>query len=372
MMLKLRLTLVALFALILTVSAGVQANASLPTPCLGDAPNVYLIINGYRDHIVDWETFLNLGYLQSDIVPCSASDMSDPLGQPITRLFKGSDPAVYWLKDGVRHHIPDMDTFTALGFQTSQISVLPDSVLALWPLGGGLTSTTTTSADTVYDQQTIGMYTIRLWHPAHGLTNFATISTPGQPDVRIDDVESIGGLPAANVTGDGLPDVEFPIRSNPGSVHCCSGTVVYELGASPLNILSVLSPADQLASTGIGEFQDLNGDGAYEFIVQDPLTGIACSQPNVTAILSYDSASGRYVGASPHFASYYNDEITQFTAQAAVGDHCSVYPLIETLLYMGRMADAQTAFNSFYHGSDAADFWAALQTAAQAGRFYTS
>lgn len=119
---------------------GVEAQStavSRPVPCIIEGPEVYLVIDNTLRHIVDWDTFLSLGYLQPDIIPCGAS-AAYTVGSPITRLLRGSDAPVYWMENGLRRHIPDMATFTALGFQISGIAILPDSLLSLWPLGDPL------------------------------------------------------------------------------------------------------------------------------------------------------------------------------------------------------------------------------------------
>ncbi len=108
-----------------------------PWLCKGDSPDVYLVFAQERHHIVDWETFLNLGYKQDQIRPCGAT-AELPEGAPLTRWLKGSSVPVYWLKDGQRHHIPDMETFHALGFLEQDIAMVPDELLALWPLGAPL------------------------------------------------------------------------------------------------------------------------------------------------------------------------------------------------------------------------------------------
>jgi hypothetical protein len=122
-------------------------NHQLPKPCSQNPPNVYLALNGQRRHIVDWQTFMDLGYQQSDISACENVYYSNaegpnkitaanfPEGAPITRLVKGSGSSVYWMENGIRRHIPNMATFTALGFQTRDITVLPDEILNLWPEG---------------------------------------------------------------------------------------------------------------------------------------------------------------------------------------------------------------------------------------------
>jgi len=367
---KCRFLLLALLLLTVTFSAAQAQSDSLPIPCLGsDGFKVYLIIDGTRRHIVDWDTFLNLGYQQSQIIPCDA-DNSDPEGAPITRLFKGSDAPIYWLENGRRRHIPDMDTFAALGFRTSDVSDIPDDLLSLWTLGTPLPSLSATPGDKIYSEQVIGDDTIRLWHPGQGLTDFATITSPYQQgEIRINDVESIGELPTDDIDGDSYPDIEF-LTHFPGS-HCCSGTVVYDLTPYAPKVLDIHTMGDQPAG-GRGDFQDLDGDGVYEFIMQDPLSGIACTQPSVTAILAYDPNQQQYVGASPRFVSYYDDSIPQLTTQAQSGVQCDVYPLITTLLYAGETKNAKAAFDKVYHADDAAAFWAALQASVEHGQFYVA
>lgn len=114
-------------------AAGASSPASM-TLCKQDGPDVYLVIDQEHRHIVDWDTFLNLGFKQEQIVACDAM-AGYPEGAPITRLLKGSGESVYWMESGIRRHIPDMETLHALGFQTKDISIVPDNVLELWPLG---------------------------------------------------------------------------------------------------------------------------------------------------------------------------------------------------------------------------------------------
>lgn len=348
--------------------------ASSTAPCFIELPKIYLDINHVRHHISDWDTFLNLGYKQTDIVPC-ADAASDPEGTPITRLLKGSGDEVYWMDNGQRRHIPNMDTFTALGFQIGAITVLPDDALAWWPLGAPLP--TSKLPTDVLQQRVIGTYTVELHHST-SLTNFATISAPGQTAIRIDDVEGFGNMPSLNVTGDGAPDVMFLTRATAGS-HCCWGTVVYELGTTAIKILDLADTAYYYGATGRGEFKDLDGDGAYEFVTHDPLmianAQFPCSEPQVQVALAYNPTLQQYVGASPQFASYYADSLHQLTSQAQKGGPngwCNAQPLVVTLLYLGKTADAKMAFDQYYKGSDGATFWVQLQTDVDQGRSYVA
>lgn len=105
-----------------------------PFLCQISNPEVYLVFDAERHHIVDWETFLNLGFKQELILTCGAS-AAYAEGPPITRLLKGSGDPVYWLENGLRRHIPDMETFRALGYHEQDIVVVPNELLATWPLG---------------------------------------------------------------------------------------------------------------------------------------------------------------------------------------------------------------------------------------------
>lgn len=364
------IAIIFLLALSLMVQAQIVSAANLPSPCQDEWPNVYLVVDHTRRHIVDWDTFLNLGYLTPDIVPCGDA-ANDPEGNPISRLLKGSGVEVYLVTDGIRHHIADMATFNVLGFHTYEITVLPDDVLALWPLGEPLASSApvTGTGDTVYREFTLGDYTVHLWHPGQGMHDFVTLTATNRADVRVDDLDVIGSLPAADVTGEGDPDLLILTHPN-GSAHCCYGSVLYNLGEMPTKILDILSPAYQLPGTGRGDFQDIDGDGRYEFITLDPLQGIACTQPSVYTILQYAPAQGRYVGATPHFASYRADTIARYLQLPATSDPCTIYPMVTTLFYMGKANEAKAAYDRLYRGADAAAYWETLKTAAEQGHFY--
>ena len=166
---------------------------------------MYLVVDTTRRHILDWDTFLNLGYKTSDIVPCGGAQQY-PEGMPITRLIKGATEPVYWMEKGVRRHIPDMATFATLGFQVEDISVLPDAIVALWPMGNPLVSRG--DLVSVEDEVSVGRYTIQLIREGE-YESYAILSAPNQPTVKIPYIYEIGKLPAADITGEGDPDVMF-------------------------------------------------------------------------------------------------------------------------------------------------------------------
>jgi len=126
---------------------------ALPEPVTlfkGEGPEIYLVekTTWTHRHIVDWETFLHLGFEQRDI-ETSARFAGYPKGPPITRLLKGTGARVYWMEHGLRRHIPDMATFQQLGHRQADISEVPDELLASWPLDEPVPSVLGTPAEPV-------------------------------------------------------------------------------------------------------------------------------------------------------------------------------------------------------------------------------
>lgn len=334
-----------------------------------------MVVNETRRHIVDYATFLDLGYRDEDVVACSGLPDA-PQGPPITRLVKGSDERVYWVELGARRHIPNMETFAALGYREEEIAILPDAILDRWPEGEPIA---TVLPPELYRTLRIGEYTVDLYHPGTGggLYDHAVISAPGRAPVRVDAVQEIGELPAADVTGEGNPDLLLNLYM--GGSHCCWGLVLYDLGEQPREVLGQQSPAYQIPATGRGAFEDLDGDGSYEFITRDPLEGIPCSQPSVLAVLRYDEASAQYVGASPQYPQRFADEIARHTVvaeeqreESRMHFKCAAYGVIMDYLYPGRPAEARRELERLYLGADREQFWQQLQVSASRGRCYVA
>lgn len=347
-------------------------------PCtIGGGLDVYVYVIDRLYHIVDMDAFNNLGYSTSQIVDCGSAS-SAPKAGPLTRLIKGSGDPVYLMEGGKRRHIPDMATLAALGYKPEDITVLPDVVVGGWPLGAPLPSSSGSgggsggSGGTPGQQVQIGGYTISLVPQTQGVAGpyQGVITHPGQPDITIPDVEALGDLPAADVTGEGDPDVEF-LTYTVGSSHCCRGTILYSLGAAPDKALDIISTPYYGDFTGRGTFKDLNGDGSYEFLTHDAMTGLPCTAPTVSAVLRFTS-EGQYVGGAPAYPYAFSDEIDQLKASTQPGVICQIYPYIATIYTTGATELAQAEFDRLYTGPNHDSDWAALQSAVEHTRFYVA
>jgi hypothetical protein len=100
----------------------------------GEGPEVYLLVDGEKRHIVDWETFLHLGYQEKQIVSDPSLVAAYPEGPPITRLLTGSGEAVYWMQDGIRWWVEDLDALGERGLDEEDVSRVPERLLASFPL----------------------------------------------------------------------------------------------------------------------------------------------------------------------------------------------------------------------------------------------
>ena len=231
------------------------------------------------------------------------------------------------------------------------------------------------------EEQFIGSYAIRVWRnptsEAFMYDSILTISGPGQPQVRVDSFVELGEETGTDITGEGHPDVIVKVFT--GGAHCCSSTIVYDLGPALMKVLETpLSNCD-------GYFQDLNGDGVLEFITCDDLFAYAyccfAGSPAVTVVLQYEPGRG-YVPAGPRFPEVYEDDITQHLRMAEEGTpggmcewdndtKCAVLPLILDYLYSGQADEAWTAFGRFYTYPDAAVFRAEIEQAVSQSPLFT-
>jgi hypothetical protein len=218
------------------------------------------------------------------------------------------------------------------------------------------------------EERLIGRYTVQLWRNTAGdimgFDNIATISAEGQALVQIEMASGFGDLTGSDITGEGHPDVIIETYS--GGAHCCFSTIVYDLGPTLTKMLE--TPQSNCG----GQFEDLDGDGVFEFVTCDDLFAYAycpfAASPVVQVILQYEPGRG-YLPASPRFAHLYAEEVaahTQMAQEARPGElgewdgttKCGVLPLMLDYLYTGRADQAWTEFNRLYNYPDAALFWA--------------
>lgn len=224
----------------------------------------------------------------------------------------------------------------------------------------------------VYSEQALGEYVARIWvqadNPFPNLLSLGTIDRGAERLVQIDSVAGFEPLPAADLTGEGQFDVAFALRW--GGSHCCNGTVLYNLGDTPQQVLWVGG------EIGTGTFEDLDGDGDWEFITRDRVSGLPCTQPSPMAVLAYSPSMG-YTPASPQYPAVFEPEIVDYTAQAelrlqenGVRTQCDIADLMLDYLYSGQAERGAAEFARLYPLPDAADYWAALLAAARGGQLY--
>jgi hypothetical protein len=226
----------------------------------------------------------------------------------------------------------------------------------------------------VYSEQALGEFVARVWvradYPFPDMLSLGTIDRGTERLVQITDVAGFAPLPAADVTGEGQLDVAFALRW--GGSHCCWGTVLYNLGETPQQVLWVGG------EIGVGTFTNLDSDGDWEFVTHDVVIGLPCSRPSPLAVLAYSPAQG-YAPASPQYPAAYEAEIAELTAQAeqrlqanGVMAQCDVSDLMLDYLYSGQAERGWAEFARLYTAPDAADFRAALEKAAAQGQLYVA
>ncbi len=231
------------------------------------------------------------------------------------------------------------------------------------------------------EERTIGNYVIRLWqNTAKGASRFedlVTIGAPGQRQVQVESVSQMNPLTGKDITGEGNPDVV--IDSYTGGAHCCFITTVYDLGPTLTKVLETRE------SNCSGRFEDLDGDGALEFITCDDLFAYQyccyAGTPTVKVIFKYEAGKG-YRPAGPRFAQQYAADIaahTELAKNAKPEDHCewdktnkcAVLPLVLDYLYSGAPAKAWEALALYYKYPDAARFRAEIERRVSQSPYYT-
>ncbi len=221
------------------------------------------------------------------------------------------------------------------------------------------------------EERVIAGYAVRLWHneaqDSPEYDGIVTISAAGQATVQINYATGLGELTGEDIIGEGHPAVV--VQTYTGGAHCCTITYAYDLG--PTLKLVLETPESNCG----GEFQDLNGDGVYEFVTcDDSFAYEFCAyagSPLVKVIMEYDPGQG-YVPASPSWPEQYAEDTvrdTQTAEQGKPGDmgemddttKCSVLPLVLDYLYSGDADSAWAALDAYYPYDDLDAFQAQIE-----------
>lgn len=204
-------------------------------------------------------------------------------------------------------------------------------------------------------QENIGKYIVRYWSAPASLDGFVgraiTIAAEALPLVEIPEVIRIDDLSGKDITGEGNPDMV--VVRHTGGASCCSWVEVYDLGDQVREVLG--SPYSRFSGT----FEDLDRNGAFEFITYDDSYSSSCGYPGaVSAKVIFEYDGKEYRPASPKYAKYYQADIEKHLkwARDAVptnGDYdgttkCSVLPLVLDYLYAGQTDQAWEALHKLY------------------------
>jgi hypothetical protein len=230
------------------------------------------------------------------------------------------------------------------------------------------------------EEHQLGSYVVRLWRNTTSETdweNIVTLAVGGQQLVQIEPVASLGDLTGKDITGEGHPDVIVERYS--GGAHCCFSTAVYDLGPA---LTKVLETPESNCS---GRFDDLDGDGVFEFVTCDDLFAYAycpfAGSPMVKVILRYEPGRG-YGPASPRFAHLYEGDIAEHTQLAEktkpgeMGEwdgttKCAVLPMVLDYLYAGMADRAWEEINRLYPYDDVKSFYAEIEQSVAKSPLFT-
>jgi len=116
----------------------------------GESSRVYLLEDGRRRPFADMQSLQAYGRTPDEIVRVHDSELQNyPEGAavqlpvhaahaPSFWLAKGSGPAIYLIRDGVRHPFATQDVFRLLQFDPRAVLKVPDSLLDAMPQGGAV------------------------------------------------------------------------------------------------------------------------------------------------------------------------------------------------------------------------------------------
>ena len=191
----------------------------------------------------------------------------------------------------------------------------------------------------------IASWTIRRWNRVDESMRFDDILSlegPQGQNLRIPGVSKIDALSGQDITGDALPDLV--VHRYSGGAHCCFSTHLFSLRSDTTE--AILRTPD---SNCDGSFEDLDGDGVYEFLTCDDVLAYSfcpyAISPAPEVVLAYRDGQG-YVPASPRFASRYDQrielarsslDIARSDAPADTPDaRCQALSITMEMIYAGR------------------------------------
>lgn len=225
-------------------------------------------------------------------------------------------------------------------------------------------------------EQRIGNYTLRIWTsnnppthlPKRGLLGTATLTNDDGRETIVMDAIASRPLPAADINGDGYPDLALETRSGGG--NCCRSTVVYSLNDGPTQLLAT-RPRGFVGRKE--EFVDLNQDGVYEFMMSDPIRGI-CYGQWAMVVLRHEPGRG-YTGSSYLFADTYQEDLAQklITAEQEPLSLCPAMSVAYDYFYLGLPEQAWTEFMRLYRGDqDRFDIYTSIMQDLPDGQFFAA
>jgi hypothetical protein len=237
------------------------------------------------------------------------------------------------------------------------------------------------NADYVLDEEwLIGEFALRVWRnqasDGFGFDRIATLAQAETTPIQIEFFQAINPLTGADINGDGIPDAV--IETFTGGAHCCLSTLVFSLGAQAEKIM------ETRPSNCGGQFADLDGDGALEYVTCDDIFAYTycpyAASPLATVVLAYRAGRG-YVPVSPEFPAVYASDLDRLRPQAENGQpgelgewdgtsKCSVLPYVLALLYSGQGDVAWGELARVYPGSDRDAFRAEIEATVAQSEFY--
>jgi len=254
------------------------------------------------------------------------------------------------------------------------------------PIPTAVPPVSTTFPDSSYElaeEHIFGEYAIRIWSNANspsdgmGFDRIATLAQQGSEPIKVEFFQALNELSGTDITGDEVAEVV--IETFTGGAHCCFATHIFGLGPAPVKIM------ETRPSNCGGQFRDLDGDGALEFVTCDDIFAyVYCSyaaSPFVTAVLGYQPGVG-YAPVSPEFAIIYEADLDRLRTQAETGQpgelgewdgssKCSVLPYVLALLYSGQSDTAWAELARVYPYDDRAALQAEIEQMAASSQLFT-